>query len=403
MKIQLGVFFGGKSVEHEVSVITAAQTAAAMDADKYQIIPVYITKDNEMYTGADLLVPGNYRDLPSLLARSQRTALFREKGKVYLTRYPARLFEKPFIARLDLAFPIVHGTNGEDGSLQGFFQLHGLPYVGSDVGASAGGMDKWMSKCLMLSAGLPVLPGYTFRGSAYYADPDGVVAALEAFHGYPLMVKPINLGSSVGISPAHDGEGLRSAIELAASFTERILVEPMLADLREINCAVMGDADQTEASACEEPLSSGEILSFQDKYQGGGAGGKSAGKTGGGAPKGMGGSRKRLPAELEKEKEEEIRGLAQKAFLALNCSGVARVDFLLNREDGKVYVNEVNTIPGSMAFYLWEAAGKPFRQMTDELINLALKRGRMQERLIWSNEVNLLSGMPQTGKGAAGK
>ncbi|MCL1805987.1 MAG: D-alanine--D-alanine ligase [Clostridiales bacterium] len=405
MKINIGLFFGGKSVEHEVSVITASQTAAAMDDEKYEIIPVYISKDNEMYTGPDLLTPAAYRDLPSLLGRSRRVTLIRDRGKVHLVRYPAGMLGKPIVADLDLAFPVTHGTNGEDGSLQGFFQMLSLPYVGSDVGASASGMDKRVAKLILENAGLPVLPGYYFRSAEYQADPDKALAAVEAFHSYPLMVKPNNLGSSVGISPAHDREGLRDSIELAASFAEGLLVEPMLTDMREINCAVMGDGEHTEASACEEPLSTGEILSYRDKYQGGGEPvGKAAGIKGGaqGGGKGMSGSLRRLPAELDEDKEEEIKALAQKAFLALGCGGVVRVDFLLNNEDDKVYVNELNTIPGSLAFYLWEAQGKSFRQMTEELVQLALRRDRMRERLIWSNDVNILAGMPRGAKGAGG-
>ncbi|MEL7623282.1 MAG: D-alanine--D-alanine ligase family protein [Clostridiales bacterium] len=398
MKIQIGIFFGGKSVEHEVSVITAAQTAAAMDAAKYELIPVYITKDNEMYTGAELFDVVKYKDLPGLLSRSQRILLLREKGKIQLLRYPAKLFAQPFIAQLDLAFPIVHGTNVEDGSLQGYFQLHGLPYIGSDVGASACGMDKWVTKCLLQGAGLPVLPGYCFQSSYYYGDPQRIISKLEELYGYPLMVKPVNLGSSVGISAAHDPEELKESIELAASFSDRILAEPMLTNMREINCAVMGDSDYTEASACEEPLSTGEILSYQDKYQGGGKSRAAVPKSSGGG-KGMGGSLRKLPADLDIEQEEEIKILAQKAFLALNCNGVIRVDFLLDQEENQIYINEVNTIPGSLAFYLWEAAGKPFRQLTEELVQLALKRQRAQERLIWSNEVNILSGMQWGTKG----
>ncbi len=399
MKIQIGIFFGGKTVEHEVSVITAAQTAAAMDTAKYELIPVYITKDNEMYTGSELFDVAKYKDLPGLLSRSQRIVLLREKGKIQLLRYPAKLFAQPFIAQLDLAFPIVHGTNVEDGSLQGYFQLHGLPYIGSDVGASACGMDKWVTKCLLQGAGLPVLPGYCFQSSYYFGDSQRIISKLEELYGYPLMVKPVNLGSSVGISAAHDSEELKESIELAAAFSDRILAEPMLTNMREINCAVMGDSDYTEASACEEPLSTGEILSYQDKYQGGGKNQAAASKSSGGS-KGMGSSLRKLPAELTAEQEEEVKILAQKAFLALNCHGVIRVDFLLDQGENQIYINEVNTIPGSLAFYLWEAAGKSFRQMTEELVQLALKRQRAQDRLIWSNEVNILSGMHWGTKGA---
>lgn len=416
MKIRVGLFFGGKSVEHEVSVISAAQTAAAMDMEKYQVIPIYITKDNEMYTGDSLFTPAHYRDMGSLLARSQRVALIRDKGKVYVMRYPAKLFVKPLLSQLDLAFPVIHGTNGEDGSLQGFFQLHGLPYVGSGVGASSCGMDKWAAKCLLHSAGLPVLPGHCFQSMDYYEEPDRVIRELEGFHEYPLIVKPVNLGSSVGIGAAHGREELRDCIELAASFSERILIEPLLLFAREINCAVLGDDDRTEASACEEPLSTGEILSYRDKYQGGGYRGKAAlaepagyAQSAGHTPsarkssaKGMESAMRKLPAELEKETEDKIKALARQAFQALHCNGVARVDFLYDQAGGRVYINELNTIPGSLSFYLWEAEGKPFRQLTEELIQLALKRNRIQERIIWSNEVNLLSGAAQGIKGLKG-
>ena len=426
MKIQVGIFFGGKSVEHEVSVISAAQAAAALDPGKYEAVAIYITKDNEMYTGPELLIPSHFRDLPSLLARSRRVVLCRDKGKVGLITYPARLFSRAPVVYLDVAFPVIHGTNGEDGSLQGFLQMHGLPYVGSDVGASAAGMDKWTTKCLLQSEGLPVLPGVCFRGAAYESDPVSIIQKLEAFHAWPLIVKPVNLGSSVGISAAHDREELSGSIEFALSFSERVLVEPMLVPMREINCAVLGDADHNEASVCEEPLAAGEILSYLDKYQGGGkskgAGRSAAGDTGGAdsvsgtggagltgglkvsvagatGAKGMGSSLRKLPAELEPAREAEIRSLAQQVFTALQCSGVARVDFLFDPDDEKVYINEINTIPGSLSFYLWEAAGKSFRQLTDELIILALRRERTRQRLIWSNDVNILSGLTAGLKG----
>ena len=463
MRIRVGLFFGGKSVEHEVSVISAIQVASAMDTGKYEIIPVYITKDNEMYTGADLLIPGNYRDLPSLMARCARVTLTRDGGKVFVTGRAGKSFAGLFARRLryqlDVAFPVVHGTNVEDGSLQGFLQLHDLPYVGCDVGASASGMDKWTAKCLMLYAGLPVLPGYCLRSASYYDAPEEAIRAIEAFHGYPLIIKPVNLGSSVGVNAARDRDELVEGIELAASFSERLLIEPMVTPLREINCAVLGDGDMTEASECEEPLTTGEILSYADKYLRGGSGksgtgGKSgAGRKSGalakyGAPAKSGGSAKYgesvmtgagtvalepaagdadragsgdrdtaakvsltggakgmesamrvLPAVLERSMEDEIKLLARKAFSALNCSGVARVDFLVDTDSEKVYINEINTIPGSLSFYLWEAGGKSFGQLTDELIQLAFKRHRTQSGLIWSNSANLLAGLPAGIKG----
>ncbi|MCL2167357.1 MAG: D-alanine--D-alanine ligase, partial [Clostridiales bacterium] len=385
MKINIGIFFGGKSVEHEVSVISAAQAAAALDRSKYEVIPIYISKDNEMYTGQNLLTPSYYKDLPSLLEQSQQVTLVREKGRVRLLRHPAKLFASPYIGELDLAFPVIHGTNGEDGSIQGFFQLHGLPYVGSDVIASASAMDKWVAKCLLQNAGLPVLPGFCFSAASYYENPDRTIDRLESFHAYPLIIKPVNLGSSIGVNPAHNREALKYGIELAASFTERILAEPMLTGFREINCAVIGDREHTESSVCEEPFVPGEILDYADKYQGSY---RVAGKSAGAPPaKGMESAKRKIPADLDADTEKRIRRLAENAFLSLNCSGVVRVDFLLDQQSGNIYINELNTIPGSLAFYLWEASGKPFAQLTEELIQLALKRNRMQNRLIWSSEV----------------
>jgi len=394
MKTRVGVFFGGKSVEHEISIISASQAMAAMDAAKYEIIPVYITKENEMYTGDALKDIGNFADIPKLLTKCQRVLLLKEKGKVSLVRYPAKLFGNPVLATIDVAFPVVHGTNVEDGTLQGFLELHDLPYVGPDVTSSAAGMDKWVMKCLLQGAGLPVLPGYCFQSSSYYVDPDAMVEKLESMIGYPMIVKPVNLGSSVGISKAADAASLREAIELAASFAQRILIEPMIVSLKEINCAVLGDYEQTRASACEEPISAGEILSYQDKYQSEGAK-YSSGAAGG--SKGMGGAKRKLPADIPAETEAYIKELAQKAFLAMNCSGVTRIDFLMDMENGQIYINELNTIPGSLSFYLWEAVGLSFSELIDELIRLALKRERQRKTLIWSNETNILAGFKGGG------
>lgn len=397
MKINVGVFFGGKSVEHEISVISAAQTMAAIDPAKYQIVPVYITKENEFYTGEALIEIRNFADLPKLLEKCQRVHLLKEKGKTYLLRYPAKLFGSPVLTALDVAFPVVHGTNVEDGSLQGFFELHDLPYTGPDVCASAAGMDKWVMKCVLQGAGLPVLPGYCFQSSLYYVRSQELIGKLESMFEYPMIVKPVNLGSSIGISKASDTQSLKDAIELAAAFSGRILIEPVVVDLKEVNCAVLGDFEYTQASACEEPIHTDDILSYRDKYMGGAKQGAGQGS------KGMGSAKRRLPAEIPAETEEQIKDLAQKAFIAMNCSGVARIDFLMDMTDGQIYINELNTIPGSLSFYLWEAAGMSFPELTDQMIQLALKRDRQKKTLVWSNETNILSNFNDYGvKGAKG-
>ncbi|HCP15272.1 MAG TPA: D-alanine--D-alanine ligase [Peptococcaceae bacterium] len=397
MKINVGVFFGGKSVEHEISVISAAQAMAAIDPVKYQVIPVYITKDNELYTGDALSEIRNFASLPKLLEQCQRVYLLKEKGKTLLLRYPSKLFGNPVLTALDVAFPVVHGTNVEDGSLQGFFELHDLPYTGPDVCASAVGMDKWVMKCVLQGAGLPVLPGYCFQSSLYYVRTQELIDKLESLFEYPMIVKPVNLGSSIGISKASNADSLKDAIELAASFSGRVLVEPVVVDLKEVNCAVLGDFEYTQTSACEEPVNTDDILSYRDKYMGGAKQG--AGK----GAKGMGGAMRKLPADIPADVEDQIKELAQKAFIAMNCSGVARIDFLLDMADNQIYINELNTIPGSLSFYLWEAASLSFRDLTDHMIQLALKRDRQKKALIWSNETNILANFNDYGvKGAKG-
>ena len=395
MKIQVAVLFGGRSVEHEISVISAIQAMESMDAGRYDVLPVYLTKDNEFYTGDILRDIKRYRDIPALLREATRVSMTREDGRVVLKRVPARRFGSSVLAEPDVAFPIVHGTNVEDGALQGFLRTLGIPFVGCDVLASAVGMDKYVMKLLWQSLGFPVLPALRFSAGDY-ADPDGVVRRVEAEVGYPVIVKPVNLGSSVGIGKARDRDALLAALDTAFAFADAVLVERAVEQLREVNCAVLGDEDGAEASVLEEPLAVDEILSYQDKYlDGGKGGGKSAG---------MASLKRRIPAELPPERTAEIRSLAVRAFGALGCSGVARIDFLLDGADGRVYLNEINTIPGSLAFYLWEAAGVPYPELLDRLIAIARKRARKQANLTYSFDTNVfaLGGGMGGSKGAKG-
>ncbi len=395
MKIQVAVLFGGRSVEHEISVISAIQAMESMDAERYDVLPVYLTKDNEFYTGDVLRDIKRYRDIPALLREATRVSMTREDGRVVLKRVPARRFGSSVLAEPDVAFPIVHGTNVEDGALQGFLRTLGIPFVGCDVLASAVGMDKYVMKLLWQSLGFPVLPALRFSAGDY-ADPDGVVRRVEAEVGYPVIVKPVNLGSSVGIGKARDRDALLAALDTAFAFADAVLVERAVEQLREVNCAVLGDEDGAEASVLEEPLAVDEILSYQDKYlDGGKGGGKSAG---------MASLKRKIPAELPPERTAEIQSLAVRAFGALGCSGVARIDFLLDGADGRVYLNEINTIPGSLAFYLWEAAGVPYPELLDRLIAIARKRARKQANLTYSFDTNVfaLGGGMSGSKGAKG-
>ena len=384
MKINLAVLFGGKSVEHEVSVISAVQAMASINKEKYNIIPVYMTKANEFYTGERLTDINAFRDIPALLSESVECLMVRNEGKVQLIRRKAKKFGSNVIADIDIAFPIVHGTNVEDGALQGFLQTLDIPYVGCDVLASAVGMDKFVMKILLKDAGFPVLDCCRF--SSFDMDRiDELAAQVEAKFPYPVIVKPINLGSSVGISKASDRDSLIRSMEDAFSFADRILVEPAVVQLKEINCSVVGDSESAEASVCEEPVqaSDDEILSYEQKYVGGG------GKSGG--SKGMATLKRKIPAEITPEQDEFVRRTAVEAFRYLGCNGVTRIDFMLDMADNKIYINEINTIPGSLAFYLWEPKGVKYTELLERMIQLALKRHRQQEKISYSFDTNILA------------
>ncbi len=384
MKINLAVLFGGRSVEHEVSVISAVQAMASMNKEKYNIIPVYMTKKSEFYTSEKMFDINSFKDIPALLAESTECVFVRSsEGKVQLQRLKTKMFGSNVITDIDIAFPIVHGTNVEDGALQGYLQTLDLPYVGCDVLASAVGMDKFVMKILLKDAGFPVLDCCRF--AAYQAgEMDSMVAEVEKKFGYPVIVKPINLGSSVGISKAKDRDGLVKSIEEAFEIADRILVEPCVFQHKEINCSVVGDSESAEASVCEEPVqaSDDDILSYEQKYVGGG-------KSGG--SKGMATLKRKIPAEITPEQDEFVRKTAVDAFRYLGLNGVTRIDFMMDMATEKIYINEINTIPGSLAFYLWEPKGVKYPQLLEKMIDLAMKRHRQSQKISYAFDTNILS------------
>lgn len=400
LKINLAIIFGGQSVEHEVSVITALQAAAHISRDKYEIFYIYITKDSEFYTGEAAGVIENYRDIPALLKQLEPCAIIRHGGKVKLVRTDGKLFRRSVIALLDIALPAVHGAGAEDGSLAGYLQMSGLPYAGSDVLAGAVGMDKFVQKQILQNAGVPVLPAQRLRSAAYARGKSAALTELEQKIGFPIIIKPVNLGSSVGIKIARDGKQLQSALEHAYLFSDEIIAEHAVTNLREINCAVLGDADSAAPSECEEPLANGEILSYADKYAGGGGSKKAAAFAADGGGKGMASLQRKIPADISKEQRDFLRSTAVKAFHALGCSGVARLDFLVDGDDNdKIYFNEINTIPGSLAFYLFEPVGIPYADLLAEMLDLAFKRARGKASLNTSfNDINILQTANLGGK-----
>lgn len=388
MKIRVGVFFGGKSVEHEVSIISAIQAINAFDRSKYDIIPVYITKENELYTGEDVGKIEEYRDIPALLRKSSRIILVSEENKTKLVRYPMKKFGDSTVGEIDVAFPVVHGTNVEDGALQGYFQTLNIPYVGCDVVSSAVGMDKYVMKAVFKDNGIPVLDCVIVTASRFSEDPDRIIAKIKERIGLPAVVKPVNLGSSVGIKIGRDDDELRDALDHAFGFSGKVLVERAITKLREINCSVCGDIDSAEASECEEPFGSDEILSFEDKYT---SGGSKGGSKGGTKSSGMASLKRKIPADISDEMRNDIREMAVRAFTALGCCGVSRIDFMIDTEENKVYLNEINTIPGSLSFYLWEPLGVKYPQLLDKMVSLALKRDREQKNLNFTFKSNILA------------
>lgn len=404
MKIRIAVVFGGRSTEHEISIISAIQAIHAFDREIYEIWPVYMSKDGVFYTGEEIGEIASYRgDIGAMLKRAVSVDWVREGGRVYLMRHERKRFGSSTVSEIDVVFPIVHGTNVEDGTLTGFFASLGLPVVGCDVLASAVGMNKYVMKAVLKDNGIPVLDCLTFSWKDNEEE-EHIVRAVEERFPYPVIVKPLNLGSSIGISRADNREELTEALALAFSFAKKILVEPAIRSLKEVNCAVLGDYESAEASECESPLGADEILSFEDKYMSGGKGAKGAKGTKGAAlpakgakgagtkSGGMASLTRKLPADISEEKREEIRTMAVKAFQVLGCAGVARIDFMMDMDDGgRVYLNEINTIPGSLSFYLWEPVGVSYKALLGRMVDIALKAQREDAGVVYSFDTNVLA------------
>ena len=367
MKTTIGVFFGGRSTEHEISVISASQAMHAINAEKYEVVPIYISKQGKWYTGNALLDIQNYRNIPELLAKVDEVYMEPSFGDYNLYKKKRSLFGSNVIKHLDVIIPVLHGSNGEDGIFEGLLETIGIPYAGCNTLSSANGMDKITMKMILKSCGIPVVNFVWFSDKEWYTRREEIINQIEKEIGYPVIVKPANLGSSVGIGRACNREELIDKIDGAEIYTTRIIVEDMVEDLQEINCSVLGDCDENQASVLEEPIKSGEILSYEDKYVGGSKGAK-----------GMQASQKRIPADLPEKETKRIQFLARETFRVLSCHGVSRVDMIIDRKTRDIYVNEINTIPGSLSFYLWEATGISFEQLMDKLVELAIKRKREQ-------------------------
>jgi D-alanine-D-alanine ligase len=384
----LGVFFGGSSVEHEVSVVTALQVMAALP-ESLEAVPVYISKQGHWYTGDVLRSLESYRDIDSLLGRCSRVTLRPEPDSGQLIEVGGRRGllgsggARP-MARIDVAMPLVHGTGGEDGTLQGLFELCDLAYTGCDVAAAAVSMDKRATKAMFRSAGLPVLDDVLVRRAHWQAEPQTVIDEVTRSIEYPAFVKPLSLGSSIGVTRAADAAQLRAALEVALTYDTRCIVEASQEPIIEINCAVLGRHEEVRLSECEQPQTSG-VLTYQDKYLS-----KSSAKQ----PAGAKGSQRLIPAPIDAALRQRLHDAAATAFHAIGAEGVARVDFLVDAHTGRFIVNEINTIPGSLSFYLWEPAGLPFSALIDELVGIARQRHAERAATVRSIDTWLLRGRP---------
>jgi D-alanine-D-alanine ligase len=372
-KIRVGILFGGRSGEHEVSLTSAQGIIKAIDEHKYEVVPIGITKEGRWIAGGDpmkeLRAAANMP--PALAAHAGEEAEAPQTVLVPLEPERTALATPTTQLELDVIFPVLHGPYGEDGTVQGFLELTGLPYVGAGVMASALGMDKAVAKDLFRLHGLPVLSYQVLLRKTWEADPQGVVAACEAAFHYPMFVKPVNLGSSVGISKAHDRDELVAGLDEAARFDRKLLVEQGI-EAREIEISVLGNDDPI-ASLPGEVVPSREFYSYAAKY---------IDDT----------SQLLIPAPISAEQTEEVRRVAVAAFKALDCAGMARVDFLMDKEDGAIWLNEINTIPGftpiSMYPKLWEATGIGYSELIDRLIELAIERHQDKGRSATSFDVS---------------
>ncbi len=385
MKKSIAVLYGGKTAEHDVSIITGVQLMDNADKNKYNIVPVYIARDGQWYTGEKLrdieflkTFDGNSKDIEkvyispipgssSLMSAEKKTGFFGGS--------------KAQDIHIDAVIPAMHGMNGEDGSMQGLFQLAEIPYACTGIMGSAVGMDKIVMKSVFKGCGFPQIPYINFTRTQWNEDQNAIINRAEAEIGYPMIVKPSNLGSSIGISKATDKDTLITAIKVAASYDRRLIIEHAVENLMEVNCSCLGFEDDIKVSELEEPVTWESFLTFDEKYL---RGGKS---------KGMASLDRRIPAQISQEMADNVRQLSKNIFAALDCKGIVRIDFIIDKATNTLYVNEINSLPGSFAFYLWDPIGVTYPTLIDEMINQAFVLHKQMQDNNYAYDSNILSKM----------
>ena len=373
MRIKVVVAFGGESVEHEISILSAHQVMQAMNPMKYEVIPLYIAKDGRLLYHPLNTELERFENLDKVEREGYEVSLQRRGNRFYMCPNKYSFLRKEI--SFDMVFPILHGTHGEDGTFQGYLSTLHIPYIGCSVLGGAIGQDKIIMKQILEDSGLPVAPW--FYWTLLKPLDDTFFRKAERL-SYPLIVKPANLGSSIGVAKVENEVELHRAMIEAYQYDDRVVIEKAIEHVQEINCAVLGDEQTCEASVLEEVLSSKDILSYADKY------------VCGEGVKGIVSTRRCIPARIDEELALEIQTLAKECFRCLCASGTGRIDFLYNRETKDLYINEINTIPGSLAFYLWEKSDLPFPKLIDRLVQIAKKRYAQEQKRVYSYSVNIL-------------
>ncbi len=395
MKKQVGIIFGSRSCEREVSIISAVQLMRFIDRDKYDPIPVYIDEKGNWYTGEPLMdiqsfkpfrpeAKGIRKVFPDLSSGSG-ALLYLDRGNGLFAREKLEI-----AARVEVYIIVMHGMNGEDGTLQGLLEMANVPYTSTAVTGSAVGMDKIAMKLFFRGANLPVLPGVWYTRTEFGRDADSVLDHVQEELGFPVFVKPANLGSSIGVSRADNREKLRNALELAFEYDRRVLVEKGLNKPIELNCSVLGYDGEMKASPIEMPLGQDEFLDFGDKY------------LGSGGSKGMASLSRILPAPIEDDLKNRIQDMSKSIFRLMDCKGVVRIDYMFDTASENLYITEINTIPGSLAFYLWEKDGISYPELIDRMIDYAEKAYNEKNRTNYAYTSDILKNASFGAKGSKG-
>ncbi|MCR4886098.1 MAG: D-alanine--D-alanine ligase [Clostridiales bacterium] len=392
-KIQLGVIFGSRTCEHEVAIISAVQLMRNVNREKYDVIPIYISQRGEWYTGTPLLDIHTYTPFDPFGKGIVPVHLDLTAGSGALLHYvpPKGLLgggREEVVARLDVAIPVMHGLHGEDGSMQGVLELAGIPYSSTGITGSAVGMDKIAMKRFFAGCGFPILPDVALTRTQFEHDTEAAMDRVEEKLPYPVFVKPACLGSSIGVSRADDRRALREALSLAFSYDRRVLVEKGLDRPIEVNCSVLGYDGERRASVLEMPnAGEGGILDFSEKYL-----------AGSGSSKGMTSLKRIVPAPIGEKLTKELQELSLRIFDAMDCKGVVRIDYMLDRNSDEYYITEINTIPGSLAYYLWAETDLKYDALIDEMVECAFRAQREKERNSFAYVSDILSGVQLGGK-----